>query len=764
MNRRAQAFPADPLREPSRNDGSIRGVGSALNLDAVGETQRGREPTLVDHVWTVVEGRWTIAGVAASCLAAAFAYLFLAAPVYETNALVQVEDRPKTVAVLTDLHTMFEEKTPAEGEIEVIRSRALLGAVVEQLDLDIEARPRRFPVIGDAIGRRYHGQGPAAPVLGLSRFGWGGEQISVRRLDVSDDLLDDSMSLVALEGNRYRLSADGGRLQLEGKVGVAASAANGERRVQLLVSELSARPGTLFRVMKRRSADVVDWLQGQLRVIEKGKKTGVLLIELDGGDPRRIAAIVSAIATTYQRQNVDRRSSEAAKTLDFLESQLPVVKSDLDAAESALNAFKRRTRTVDLSREADATLDRASELDKARSELEVQRSELRQRFTDNHPILLSLDRKLETLRAESAAIGARLSAFPEAEADSARLVRNVKVATEMYLLLLNKAQELRVVKSGTIGNVRIVDQVRVPHRPSRPRAAAVLAIGLLLGLGGGIAAAMARRALDQRAEHPEEIEASTGIPVTATVPHSLLQAGLMRAARRNGNLTWPVLSAAHPEDVAIESLRSLRTSLQFALVESSNKIVAVMSPTAGAGKSFVALNLAHVFAAAGAKVVLFDGDLRRGQLHRHFGIERKPGLSEVVSGAVPLDAAIRGTREGRLYVLPTGSIPPNPAELLSGQPFELALKEASRRFDLVIVDTPPILAVTDSLLVSRFAGVNLLVLRAGHHPIREIALAVRRLRQTGIRVQGAVLNDLSSTRGRYGGSEYRYEYPAAPSD
>jgi tyrosine-protein kinase Etk/Wzc len=764
MNRRAQAFPAEPLLERSRNEGLTRGVGSALDLDTVGETRRRPEPTIADHVRTVVEGRWTVAGVAASCLAAAVAYLFLSAPVYESSALVQVEDRPKTIAVLTDLHTMFEDKTPTEGEIEVIRSRALLGTVVEQLDLQIEAWPRTFPVIGDAIGRRYHGHGPAAPLFGFSRFAWGGEQIKVQRLDVSDDLLDDSMSLVALEGGRYRLSAGGGKLQFEGKVGAVASAVNGERRVSMLVSELSTRPGTQFRVRKRKPADVVDWLQGQLRVIEKGKKTGVLLIELEGRDPQRIAAIVSAIATKYQRQNVERNSSEAAKTLDFLESQLPLVKSDLDAAESALNAFKRRTRSIDLSREADAMLDRASDLDNALSELDVQRSELSQRFTDKHPNLHALDGKAETLRAERARIGARLRAFPEAEADSARLVRNVKVATEMFLLLLNKTQELRVVKSGTVGNVRILDRARVPHRPSRPRAAAVLAIGLLLGVGGGVAAAMVRRAFDQRAQDPEEIEASTGIPVTVTVPHSALQAGLTRAARRNDDMTLPVLFATRPEDVAIESLRSLRTSLQFALVESSNKIVAVISPTPAAGKSFVALNLAHVFAAAGAKVVLFDGDLRRGQLHRHFGIERKPGLSEVLNGAVPLDAAIRGTQEGQLYVLPTGSIPRNPAELLSSQPFELALKEASRRFDLVIVDTPPILAVTDSLLVARLASINVLVLRTGHHPIREIAMAVRRLAQAGISVHGAVLNDLSSPRGRYGRSEYRYEYPARPSD
>ena len=720
---------------------------------------REPESTIADHVWTVVEGRWTVAAVAAFCLGSAAAYLFVAAPVYEANALVQVEERPKTIAVLSDLNTMFEEKTPSEGEIEVIRSRTLLTQVVEQLDLDVEARPRHFPVIGEAIARRYRGQGPAGALLGLSRFGWGGERIQLQRLDVSDDLLEESISLVALGDGRYRVSAAGGRLQFEGVVGDAAEATDGQRKVALLVSELSAKPGTQFGLRKHRRSDVVDWLQSNLRVIEKGKKTGVLLVELEGGDPQRVADTVSAIATTYVRKNVEQRASEATKTLDFIEAQLPILKSNLDTAESAFNTFSRDARTIDPIREGDALLARSSELEKAISEVELQRSELRQRFTDSHPNLVSLRDKADVLRAERAAIGVRLRALREAGADSARLLQNVKLSSEMYQLLLNKAQELRVMRSGSIGNIRVLDQAQVPVRPSRPRTAAVLAIGLLLGLSGGIAAAFARRAMDERTQDAEEIEAGTGIPVIGTVPHSSLQSALARAARRQRDGAVPVLSAVNSGDQAIESLRSLRTSLQFALLEAANHIIVVFSPTEGAGKSFVALNLAHVFASAGARVLLVDGDLRRGKLHRHFGVDRTPGLSDVVTGSVEIGAAIHGAPDGRLHFLPTGSIPRNPAELLSSQALELALKEASRRFDVVIVDTAPVLAVTDPLLIARFASVNLLVLRARHHPLREIALTVKRFTQSGIEVQGAVLNDLRSLRRRYGTSGY--EYPRA---
>jgi tyrosine-protein kinase Etk/Wzc len=248
-----------------------------------------------------------------------------------------------------------------------------------------------------------------------------------------------------------------------------------------------------------------------------------------------------------------------------------------------------------------------------------------------------------------------------------------------------------------------------------------------------------------------------------TIPHSNKQSALVRAARKNGGIGLPLLSVINPEDVSIESLRSLRTGLQFALVEAQNNVVAIISPTAGVGKSFVATNLAQVFASAGVRVVLVDADLRRGHLHRHFGLERQPGLSDAISGAAALDDTLRGTQEPNLSVLPTGSIPANPAELLSSERFETLLKELSGRFDCVIVDTPPILAVTDSALVARLAGVNVLVLRSGRHPIREIASTVKRLVQSGIKLHGAVLNDVSS-RGRYRRYDYNYEYSSAPAD
>jgi len=712
----------------------------------------------------VILGHRSLAlGVAAGVIALGALYLVLKAPIYAADVVLQVEDHATSVTRLDELSAALGEKPPSDAEMELIRSRTLLERVVDDLGLDVEARPRTLPVVGAAVARLHQGPELAGAPAGLEGFAWGGERIRVERLKVSDDLLDEPLRLTVLDGERLRLEGGKG-LVATGRVGWPLEAQAGASRVQMFVSDLAARPGTAFVLVKRRRSDVVDQLQDRLTVTERGKKTGILVAELEDHDPTRVAAILDALANGYLRQNVERRSAEAAKTLAFLESQLPSLKTSLATAESAVNAYQQRKGTVDLSRETQSMLERAVDVERQLSEIQLQRSELSDRFTDQHPTMVALREKEARLRAQRNAMSIRMKDLPEKELESARLSRDVKVANDLYLLVLNKAQELRVVKSGTVGTVRIVDRAVVPHEPVRPRPAPVLALSLLLGLGAGVAAAFAQNALEDVAADPDEIERATGVPVYATIPHSPRQEGLGRRLRRRRAVV-PILADADPGDIAVENLRSLRTSLQFALAEAPSNVVAISGPGPGLGKSFVAVNLAHVLAAADRRVLLVDGDLRRGRLHRFFGLPRSPGLSDLVSAAVPPDVAIRPSGFARLDVLSTGRIPPNPADLLAGDRFQQLLADASRRYDVVLMDTPPILAVTDGLLEGRSAGVILLVLRAGHHPLREIVLTVKRLAQNGIRVHGAVLNDVvaGARQGRYAGY-YQYEYRSMKPD
>jgi tyrosine-protein kinase Etk/Wzc len=411
---------------------------------------------------------------------------------------------------------------------------------------------------------------------------------------------------------------------------------------------------------------------------------------------------------------------------------------------------------VDLSLETKSLLDTVVDLEKQLSVAELERADLRHRFTANHPAVATAQGKVAQVQSALAQANARLRKLPEAELQSLQLTRNVKVANEVYLLLLNKAQELQVVKSGTIGNIRILDQAIIPFRPARPSKPLVFALSLVLGLVGGAAYALLARG---GMRDPEEIEAATGLGVYAIVPHSNEEPTERRGLRSGRRLA--VLAVSEPTALAIESLRSLRTSLQFALAEARNNVICVGGPSPEIGKSFVVVNLAHVLAQNGRRVLLIDADLRKGRLHQYLGGARAAGLSEIIGGSHTLESALRKGKDSNLDFLPRGSIPPDPAERLASGRFEQLLLAASKAYDLVILDVPPILAVTDGALVARHAGVNLMVLRFARHELREISLAIKRLEQNGVRLNGLIFNDVPllarSSSDRYG-YHYQYDY------
>jgi tyrosine-protein kinase Etk/Wzc len=703
------------------------------------------EPSLREYVAVVAGERWLVAAVAAAVLAAGASYAWLATPVYRADLLVQVEDKKKGGA-LGELSNLFSESSPAETEVELLRSRTLVGSVVDSLRLEIDAAPRRFPLVGAPLARRHRRAEPAGALPGFGRYGWGGERIALSRLELGPSWEEQPPVLVAGEPGRFDLRDGHGRVVAGGAVGELVRGDG----VEIYVSDLRARPGTEFLLRRTPREELVAGLQKDVRITERGKKTGILQLALDGHDPVRIAAILDALSTAYVRQNVDQRSAEAQQTLAFLETQLPTLRAELEAAEGRLEAHRRRAGGVDVTLETQAAVARSVDVEKAIAELSVEIGALQQRFTGAHPVLATARARLARLEADRGGVEARLRKLPEAELASARLLRDVKVANELYLALLDKAQELRVVKSGTIANVRVVDPAAASFRPVSPRRAAILALSLVLGLAAGVAAAFGRRALDQGIEDPEEIERVTGIPVHASIPLS---------GRQGKEAAGAILAAHAPADLAIESVRSLRTSLQFALLDAPTRVVAITGPAPGVGKSFVTCNLASVFAEVGKRVVVVEGDLRRGRLHASLGAgERAPGLAEVLGGEAPWKDVVRKSVLPGVDFLAGGRRPPNPSVLFESERFGRLVAELGAAYDLVLIDTPPILAVTDGALAAAHASVALCVLRAGRHPIREVSAALRRFAHGGVRIDGFVLNGVELGRGIGAKTTYHYQY------
>ena len=702
----------------------------------------------------LVDGRWIVAGCAAVALAVAGAYLLVATPRWRADALLRIEERREGAAAADPITTGLDAP-PVKAEIEVLRARTLVAAAVERVGLDVSAEPRRVPFLGRLAARLRTDEGPAPAPFGLVRFAWGGERISVARLELPDALVDVPLVLTADDDGGFRLCDPDGTTLADGAVGrLVEGSDRAGRPVRVLVSELLARPATEFVVRKLRISDVVSALQRQLTVAERGKDTGVVEVSLEGSDRARVAAALEAIVETYLRQNGERTSARATRTVALFDERLPQLRANVERAEGALEAWKLKNGTVDVGAEVRALLERSVDLSRRISELQAKRSELSARHTDRYPEIADLSNQIGALEIQQKLMEAKLRTLPTAERHAARLTREVQAATAVYLQILERSQQVRIAAAATVGNASLVDVPAAAEAPVAPRAPPILAFGVLIGLATGAAGALIRSRMGAPGD-PVQVEVASGLPVLGTVPHSSTEASLRRAIRRR--LTGARAAALHavdPGDVAVEDLRTLRTNLAMALGGAKSNVVAIGGPAPGVGKSFVCLNLALLLASARRKVLLVDGDLRRGRLHRDFGLERTPGLAEVLAGSATFDSTVRPSGTEGLDVLPTGDLPEDPTALLESPRFPELLEDAGKRYDVVLVDTAAILAVTDPALVARHAGLSLLVLRAGEHPVEEIALTVKRLRQSGARVDGAILNDVRS--GRH--LRYRYDY------
>jgi len=709
---------------------------------------------------TLLEGRWLALGVASVVIMLGVAYQWLATPIYRADAVVQVENR--TSAALPGL----DELSIALGsgfvkslaEIEIIRSRSVLGRVVSDLVLDIKAAPRRFPLIGAAFARTYK-QGEVGSKWPGSGYAWGGERIVVGRLSVPKRLESRRLILEAGESGAYKLYEPEGEILLEGEVGKAAETQLPEDGIiAIFVRELVANSGTQFTVTKLPFDAVVQSLSARLQVNERGRQTGILEVALEGFSRLETMEIVNGVTNSYLRQNVEYQTEQASRMLAFLDQRLPELKEQLDTAETAVREHKSTTGSaIDISAEGQEMLGRVTDVEKQISELELQRSELRQRFTEQHPLFLTSNQKLSQLKQARSSLETQFKSLPATELQFIRLIRDVKVANELYIQLLNKAQELKVAKSGTIGNARVLDLAVLPMRPVRPNKMMVLGLSLVFGVIAGVAVVFLRKSIRRALDNPESVESKLGLPVYATIPHSPKEALVDKVPLPTG--VPHLLCRAAPQDSAVESLRSLRTSLQFAQLESRNNIVAIHGPTPNIGKSFVASNLAFLMADIGKRVLLIDADMRKGHLHGLLGTARAPGLADLIAGQCKLTDITHPFDEGRVNFLASGTLPPNPAELLVHGNFMAFLNDVSKHYDFVVIDTPPTLNLADSISIGKLSGANFMVIRGGMSTLQDLQIACSRMQQSDIQVSGIIFNDLSvgTSRYRYGGY-YAYRY------
>ncbi|EPY6884312.1 TPA: polysaccharide biosynthesis tyrosine autokinase [Klebsiella quasipneumoniae subsp. similipneumoniae] len=696
-------------------------------------------------VGELIDHRKLIISITALFTLIAIIYALFATPVYQADAMVQVEEKQAN-AILSNLSQMLPDSQPQSApEIALLQSRMILGKTVDDLNLQTLVSEKYFPLFGEGWAK-LTGQKP--------------HSISVSRFYVGEKINDDETDaiLTVLDSKNYTITGE--NFELKGTVGELVEG-NG---VSVKIDEIDAPIGTEFKISSITKLKAISDLQKIFSVADQGKDTGILSLTITGEDPVLIKKILNSISENYLAQNIARQAAQDQKSLEFLNQQLPKVRSDLDHAEDRLNAYRRQNDSVDLSLEAKSVLDQIVNVDNQLNELTFRESEISQLYTKEHPTYKALLEKRKTLQDEKGKLNKRVSSMPETQQEILRLSRDVESGRAVYMQLLNRQQELNIAKSSAIGNVRIIDSAVTQPKPVKPKKVLIIIVGLVLGAFVSIGFVLFRVFLRRGIESPEQLE-ELGINVYASIPvaEAVAEKALQKSSwkRKSVEEYSTFLAIDNPADLAIEAIRGLRTSLHFAMMEARNNVLMISGASPNAGKTFVSTNLAAVIAQTGKKVLLVDTDMRKGYTHRLFNVSNDNGLSDILSGKIKVDNAVKQVKDIGLDFISRGMVPPNPAELLMHRRFGELIEWASKNYDIIVLDTPPILAVTDAAVIGNYAGTTLLVARFEQNTVKEIEVSFKRFDQSGVAVKGCILNGVvkkASSYYGYGYNHYGYSY------
>ena len=692
-------------------------------------------------------------------LVCALLYLRTTPDTYAVDALVQVEESKGTsAALLGDLSSMIEQKQPAQTEIELLKSRLVLGSVIKDLNLDLKISGTENSFFNRLLSPHdYQTTYNKNAVI----FKDDAKSFDVRKFDIPTYYLDKNL-LLNFNGNKYTLTDAKTKQVIFSAVTNQESQHTSEYGTWNIALYTQDQLKNTYNIEKMSLPAAMLSITENYSVAEKGKLTGILGLNYQGQDKEHITNVLNSILVAYSQQNIERRSAETAQTLKFLDEQLPELKQQLDVAEREFNKFRQQYNTVDVTKESELYLTQSIQLETSKAEIEQKLAEAAAKYTNEHPAMQQMNAQLGAINKKIGELNDTLKQLPDLQRRYLQLYREVEVKTQLYTALLNSYQQLRIAKAGEIGNVRIVDTAVLPIEPIKPKKLQILILAIFLGGFLGTLLALLRNMMHSGIKDSNQIENELDLPVYATVPRSPAQESRIKLLKKKKSI--PILAIKNGDDIAIESLRSMRTAIHFALNNAKNNIIMISGPAPEVGKSFISTNLAAILAQSNKRVLIIDADMRRGYLHKYFNHDNLPGLAEYLNTQQTLDSIIKPTEIPHLDVITRGKSPVNPSELLSSAKFAAMFEQLSPMYDHIIIDTPPVLAVTDGIIISQYAGVNLVIARYAKSQMKELELTVNRFEQVGVKVNGFILNDIQRGSGGYGygyGYNYAYGYKAS---
>lgn len=645
--------------------------------------------------WTIMLPCIILAGIIGIIVA------FWIRPVYKVDALLQIESKNnKSAGLMGGLPSLFATTSPAETEIELITSRQILGGTVEKMNLQYMATPQGI------LDRLLHREGR----LEVSTF-----KVPWSNLPADDVFgpwivrVIDSTSFDLFDHHEVKV--------LTGSVGQTYRFPYAGDTAVFGTYMMDAVEGQSFEVIELQRLDAIAQFKSKFSVKERGKKTGILEFSYQDVYPDRATKILNEIASSYLRQNVEQRNAEAQKTLEFLEKQLPEIKAQMDSSLLKYNTYRNQVGSIDIYAETRLILEKRTKLQQSLLDLQQKKQNAIRLFQPEHPTIKTIEEQEATIKRELASNFNETKKLPSTQQEVLKLTNEVDMSKIMYTTMLNNIQQLKLVSAGEVGSVRIVDFAEQVSRPAKPKKPLIVCIALFFGFLFGATIIFLRKKFSDGVRDAHFIERETGFSVYAKVPKG----------NPKGTKGTRPLAVVEPNDVAIESIRALRSSLEFSMNEGSRPVIGVSGLIPGVGKSFISVNLAALCAGLGKKVLLIDADLRKGRLHKEFGIKRDKGLSQILLHEASIEDVIHGTEVENLDIMQCGHVPSNPSELLGSKYYSELMNKLEKIYDLIIIDTPPIMLVTDAALACRQASQIVMVIEYNKHSIDAIQDGMKQL-------------------------------------
>ncbi|WP_407074187.1 GNVR domain-containing protein [Psychrobacter sp. GW64-MNA-CIBAN-0177] len=693
-------------------------------------------------------------------------------PTFKSDALIQIEENSQGIAALGDSisELVGSEASKAQTEAELIRSRMILEPVVNLLHLRIQLTDPNISAIDKIKNDRTDTQINTAEGVSLDTESG---QVQISQFDVSQAYLNQNFTLTR-SATGFVLT--NGFDEFKGQIGQPHKFKGVDGQIHITVNELPTESYPI-NISKQSVKATTDAINTALSVVEKGKQTGIIQLSMTGANQQQVTAVLNEIVLSYVNQNQSRGSEETTKTISFMETQIPTLKKRLEDSEAIFNEFRKKYGTIDVGKEAELLLGENSQIDAQLNELKLKKADLTTYYTEEHPLVIQINEQLAVLNGRKQEIDNTIAGLPEIQREFLQLSEDTAINREIYLTLLKNYEQLKIVKAGQIGFARIIDLPISTFKAIAPKKLQIMILAMLLGTMLGAMLVLLKNLLRNVVKDPERLEAKTGVPVIATIPRSPLLSRLSKSKKSADRM----LAHVDHNSLSYEAIKSLRTNLMFGmpregLTAQSAKVILITGESPGVGKSFISANLSEVFAQLNKKILVIDADMRLGELHKMFNMSQYNGLADYlmqdngnshlaqVTGLQKNNAVsnlgiadfIHPTAMDHIDFMPRGKHPHNPASLLMNDNFGQLMAELKSQYDYIIIDSPPVLAASDAMVLGQYADKVLMVTRYDDSIEGQLVYAVKQMNKSNIQVDGIILNDVQ--QGLMSKYSYHYNY------